>query len=104
MARYRSKPSEVEAVQWVGTDWTPVESFYSNWHELRKFASGKVEWEGSFNEQMKLRAGKDGAQGWVVVPKGHWIVRSPGDPSDYWPVEDSYFRTKYEAMGETADD
>lgn len=49
-------------------------------------------------DKLTLLAGKYGAQGWVVVPLGHWIVRKPGDASDYWPVADDYFAAKYEPV------
>lgn len=94
---YRSKPSEVEAVQWTG----------DNLHELVLFAPdslaecekavgwdehGKVVTE---PDGILLLAGKDGAQEWVPVPVGHWIVRQPGDLTDHWPVAPDYFGAKY---------
>jgi hypothetical protein len=89
---YRSKPSEVEAVQWIG----------DNWEEMRDFAGVKVDYtaldltSGERVVELKLLAGKDGAQEWVPVPKGHWLVMQPGDKSDIWPVDPEYFANKYE--------
>lgn len=49
---------------------------------------------------LELLAGMNGAQGWVPVPVGHWIVRSPGVLNDHWPVDPEYFSAKYEpALG-----
>lgn len=87
MALYRSKPSRIEAVQW--TQW--------NFTECSEFAPEKVRL-GSPQTQpgLLLLAGKDGAQEWVPVPVGHWLVCQPGDKSDIWPVEADYFAAKYE--------
>lgn len=87
--RYRSKPTEIEAVQWDGS-----------LHCLTRLEA----WAG--DEQIRLHgvnaiqllAGQDGAQDWVPVPVGHWIVRKPGDPSDYWPVDPEHFASKYEPV------
>ena len=84
--RYRSKPQEVEAVQWTG-ETAEIEAFGVKF----RYA---VRWD----EPLKIKAGKDGAQGWVDVPVGYWIVRRPGDRSDHWPVDPDYFAAKYEPV------
>lgn len=85
--RYRSKPSEIEAVQWRGDNAAEVGQFAPY-----KFANSRTD------GKAWLKAGKAGAQGWVEVPVGHWIVRQPGDLTDHWPVEDAYFQAKYEPV------
>lgn len=86
--RYRSKPSEVEAVQWLPED---------GLHELVAFAGEKVRTvESHGGHDLQLLAGKDGAQEWVPVPVGHWLVMQPGDPSHIWPVDPEYFASKYD--------
>lgn len=85
--RYRSKPQEVEAVQWRGGNYDEVARFTS---ASRLRGNGTVE----------LRAGANGAQGWVPVPVGHWIVRSPDDLTDHWPVDPDYFAAKYDPVEE----
>lgn len=91
---YRSKPQEVEATQWTG----------DNGRELIAAFDGKVtieHWrpdEGEDEWHCGLLAGKDGVQEWVPVPVGHWLVHLPGDLSDVRPVDDEYFRNKYEAV------
>ena len=89
MARYVSRPQVVEAIQWDGTlrreaeivEWAP--------DKTRRGAGGR--------DDLRLLEGKDGAQGWVPVPVGHWLVRQPGDLSDIWTVEEHYFEAKYVA-------
>jgi hypothetical protein len=98
MALYRSKPQEVQAIQWTG----------DNVDEVLHAVPDKTMY---FSEQdkdcrtseLKLRAGVDGAQEWVPVPVGHWLVHPPGDLSDVWPVEDEYFRNKYEEVAQDPD-
>lgn len=89
MSLYVSKPSTIEAVQW--TDF--------NFMELVAFAGEKVRisnFERPDAPTLMLLAGKDGAQEWVPVPVGHWLVCQPGDQSDIWPVDPDYFANKYE--------
>lgn len=83
---YRSKPSEVEAVQWTG-----------DLDEVEDFAPGKVAID-SDDGELLLYTGKNGAQKWVPVPVDHWLVHPPEDLTDIWPVDDVYFRAKYEAV------
>ena len=87
---YVSKPQHVEAMQWTG----------DNGAELFAAFKGKVtvEHRGDYKFFCNLLAGKDGAQDWVPVPIGHWLVHLPGDLSDIWPVEDEYFQAKYEPL------
>ena len=85
--RYRSKPQEIEAIQWTGDNLDEVEAFGVQF----RFS---MMWQ----EPFKIKAGKDGAQGYVDVPAGHWIVRQPGDLSDHWPVDPDYFAQKYIAL------
>ena len=90
---YRSKPSEIEAVQWVGDNHDEVAEF------LREAQQEQVSlwWVNpDDHSEARLMAGKDGAQGFVPLPVGHWIVRSPGDLTDHWPVDPDYFAAKYE--------
>jgi hypothetical protein len=83
--RFVSRPQEVEAVQWTGT----AASFAEAVTDL----PGKVRSRGL--NDLSLLAGKDGAQEWVPVPIGHWLVHMPGDLTDVWPVDSDYFAAKY---------
>lgn len=94
MGKYRSKPQEIEAVQWTGENWSEVMPFGGPDAKLASTTDG----EGNVGEPLQLLAGKDGAQGWVPVPVGHWIVHMPDDKSDMWPVDPDYFAAKYEPV------
>jgi hypothetical protein len=95
---YRSKPSIVEAIQWIGdNDKTTSDPTYVK--AVMEFAPGKVRFMGLLG-RLELFAGKDGAQEWVPVPLGHWLVNQPGDKTDIWPVDPDYFAAKYELSGE----
>lgn len=86
MTTYVSRPTRIEAVQWTG-DLTD--------NILFAFLRGHATYGWSPQGELMVRAGKDGAQGMVPVPVGHWIVRRPGDDSDHWPVDPDYFEQKY---------
>lgn len=91
MAQFESKPSVIEATQWRGDN--SDECWRVCTHKIR-VALG----------ELTLLAGKDGAQEWVPVPVGHWLVHQPGDVSDIWPVDPDYFATKYQpARGRRGD-
>ena len=94
--RYRSKPQEVEAVQWTGDNVEEIHNFAS----LDEPRTIVTIYQG--DPELKLKAGKGGAQGWVFVPVGYWIVHNPGDLSDFWPVEPHYFAKKYDPADEGA--
>ena len=92
MTLYESIPQQVEAVQWTGRNLPELIS-----HSL----NGRI---AVFVDSFRLLAGKDGAQGWVIVPVGHWIVHKPGDLSDVWPVDPDYFASKYRPARTTEGD
>jgi hypothetical protein len=81
---YSSKPSLIEAVQWTGDNIKEIADFGV------AFRSRNPEWA------LEILAGKDGAQDFVPVPVGHWVVRAVGDLTDHWPVDPDYFANKYE--------
>lgn len=89
--RYRSKPSEIEAVQWTGDNYHP---------DITRFLPGDLHYVDR-NSVLFIKAGKDGAQDYVPVPVGHWIVHPPGDLTDIWPVDPDYFTAKYEPVPST---
>lgn len=99
---YRSKPTLVEAIHWNGRNWEEVFAFTG-----AKGASTALDPATSTPDEIRthdglplqILAGKDGAQEWVPVPPGHWLVRPVGDDSDIWPVDDAYFKEKYEEAG-----
>lgn len=101
---FRSKPKLVEAIRYDDPfDIDRIVRFLLNAeftyvltdhyvrparHELRPVHSTTIQ----------IRAGVDGAQGWVNVPLGHWIVRSPGDMDHHWPVDPDVFAATYKPV------
>ena len=104
--KYRSKPSEIEAIQY-GPEFRPgsveeVASFIAgrpvDGAEVIDFVQPTRLWDPPEEATILIQAGKDGAQGWVPVPLGHWAVRQSGDLTDHWPVDPAYFAGKYEPV------
>jgi len=98
VTKYVSVLQVVEAARWLGP--STATTYLDPLSPVVRLAGNRVHMvEG--DDALYLFVGYYGAQGyhggsgWVRVPVGHWIVRSPGDPSDIWPVEDEYFRSKY---------
>lgn len=83
--RFIANPTYIEAVHFNDEDYTKLIEFCGE---------GKLRIDPRAGELL-LHAGVDGAQGWVTVPKGHWLVAKPGDRSDIWPVAPEYFDDKY---------
>ena len=90
---YRSKPTTIEAIQWLGNSEANVDACFAF---AVHNAINKVDLD--FDNCLSLLAGKDGAQKWVPVPVGHWLVSQPGDRSDIWPVDPGYFAVRYEPV------
>lgn len=87
---YRTKPQDVEAVQYDG-----------NKSSILEFAGEKVTWDPQGNAY--LLGGRDqGAQKWSWLPLGSWVVRKPGDTTDYWQVEPREFAARYKEVKEGA--
>lgn len=89
MARYVSRPTEVEAVQWTGDNPDEIE---------KAIGADKASTTIFGDGRLYIMAGVDGAQDWVPVPKGHWLLHVPGDLSAVWPVENEAFLRKYEKV------
>lgn len=88
MNRYRTKPQEVEATQYTG-----------NRTNVSEFAGDKVSW--APDGTAYLLGGPDrGAQKWAWLPLGSWVVRKPGDHTDYWQVEPREFAAQYKEVKE----
>lgn len=90
---YRSVPQFIHAIYYDGENAKAVQDFCgpnpdSNDPLEYRFYVGP--------KGASLLAGMDGAQGWVHVPVGYWLVRSIDNPADVWPVDPEYFAGKYE--------
>jgi hypothetical protein len=88
---YISRPCEVEAVQWTGDNFEQVLAFGAT---LR----GRMRDDYSGIHHLEMLTGVNGDQKFVPISVGTWIVRNHDDNIDphYWPVDDTYFRRKYE--------
>jgi hypothetical protein len=87
-------------VQWTGDNLAEVQQFCPSAHLIEVEDIDDVK-----HKVLHISAGVMGSQGSVPVPVGHYVVRKPGDDSDYWPVDEAYFNEKYEAVwpvGESA--
>lgn len=97
--RYVSRPQVVEAVRWTGNNLDEISAFLTPdpaARETETRARLRSAEPDASNAVLELKAGKHGAQGWVPVPVGHWIVRLPDDLTDHWPVDPDYFANKYD--------
>lgn len=91
--RFKSKPQEVEAIQWTG----------ENFDEVLLFAGDRVHLVQSENEEhpepyLELLSGDDGSSGFVPVEVGKWVVHWADDTRDWWPVDDERFQAKYDPV------
>lgn len=93
--KFISKPSIVEANQWLGdtVSYEAIEADVGG----DKLMLDSAEIDGEDYTALLLLAGKDGVQKWVPVPVRHWVVHQPDDLTDIWPIDDEYFQAKYEA-------
>jgi len=92
MALFLSKPQQVEAIQWTGDNGQELIDAHNGKVTVERWRPDEDEWH------CTLLAGVGGAQDWVPVPVGHWIVHPPGDLADIWPVQDEVFRSRYDAL------
>lgn len=79
MRKYRSKPVEIEAVQWDG----------KNLDELRAFVP--EEWR---DNRIHQPLGIKTLEGIMTVSVGDWIIK--GTEGEFYPCKDSVFQRKYE--------
>lgn len=78
--KFRTKPFEIEAIQWTG----------DNAHTIRAFV-------GAGHFHAKNHQVWDYLQDtWVNVNMGDWIIR--GMKGEFYPCADEVFRAKYEAV------
>ena len=89
--RYRSKPSEIEAIRWLG----------ANRYAVEEFAGTRVAFSRADCGRCLLLAGPGGKNGWVNVPKGTWVVRDVETGDDYWPLDHQRMKSKYEPLEES---
>lgn len=88
--RVPAVPRPVWAVQWLADQ--------DSWKAINDlgavFVCPKELLQLKGSEDAQLLAGVDGAQGMVVVPVGHWVVKA--GVNDYYPVDPEYFADNYQ--------
>jgi hypothetical protein len=104
MAKFRTKPFEIDAVQFTGENYGEVLDFTGyrtvDGYEIPLFcaAGTYAGWDDPdiFGEVYdKLHSS------WVGVKADQWIIR--GQKGEYYPCDPDIFAAKYEEIGEFAD-
>ena len=93
MDRYRKRLIMVDAIQWVGGDWTCLDTFCGlNWGR----ADAKdAQWLGPDDgEQVVLWNALENQ--WLCCPKGHWVVR--GIKGELYSCDPHVFAETYEVV------
>ena len=86
MARYRTKPCEIEAVEWNG----------SNISEINDFAGNSILWMKDTNGQTILEIYT--LEGIMLANIGDFIIR--GLRGEYYPCKPDVFHKKYELIAD----
>jgi hypothetical protein len=91
MARYRRKPTVIDAVQWDGANTAAVARLFGT--DLEAIGP-----QGRAGERLVVRT----SAGMVTASRGDWVIRGAlGGPGKASPEE---FEASYEQLGEVADD
>lgn len=90
--RFRSLPSEIDAIRWNGLNFGEVREWLGKTHNEQTKAKLQPNVDGY---DLLILAGVDGASGYVDVPVGHWVASNPGDRSDVWPLDHGRMLAKY---------
>ena len=82
MARYRKKPVEIEAVQYLGFD--------ANGEECELFLDGSFESHLPSQDKIEIRT----LEGPITASRGDWIIR--GVQGEHYPCKPDIFAATYE--------
>lgn len=92
MGKYRKKPVEVEAIQWVGGSTEYLSLFVGmNW---TRADTRDIAWEHEDSEQIIIFNSLEKA--WIPCPVGHWVIR--GVKGEFYPCDPDAFEKTYEAV------
>jgi hypothetical protein len=94
-ARFRKKPTVIEAMQWSGENLRELISFTNFPSDTRSMHAGQKweEYEGLVKrEGLKIRT----LEGWLTASKGDWIIK--GTRGEHWPVKPEIFADTYEPI------
>lgn len=100
--KFRTKPFEIEAVQFTGENWDEVHEFTSplveteveNYFIVPTAKFIKVD-DGDF----KAAVFDELHNTWVKVKPNQWIIK--GQKGEFYPCDDEIFRAKYEEVEPT---
>jgi hypothetical protein len=91
MPRYRKKPVEIDAIQWVGGPYGCLDDFCGrNWSR-----ADAVDQQGPEDKEQVVVWNTKEKQ-WLNVPINHWIVR--GVAGELYPCEPEIFALIYDPV------
>ena len=97
--KYVSRPRHVEAVYWDGTD-VVLDALQAKGCRWRKERLGVIEAGVTAPlAHLQILAGVEGAQGYVDVPQGSYILYSDTPVPHFWPCDKLMFEYKYQPEG-----
>ena len=89
MARYKTKPCEIEAIQWMG----------DNLEEIIRFAKSSLIWNTIYNglgQLLGYEISIETLKGTMLVSKGDYIIR--GLSGEFYPCREEVFKRNYEVI------
>lgn len=89
---YRSVPTEIEAIQWTGTNPYAVRAFTGETDNHFVFATQ----DGIENAELYVAANKS----WVHISVGEWVAK---DELGFYPIKDEVFKKKYRQINNRGD-
>ena len=89
MKKYRSKPVEIEAVQWDGVTKEPILNMMGQPAHINPSSSYFFE---PMDSLIKIKT----LEGIMTAKPGDWIIK--GTEGEFYPCKDSVFQTKYEEI------
>lgn len=89
MAKYKTKPFEVEAVQWTGENGLDLNKFSEGGFNFGNDPQGNAAWAEVYDYLQ---------QTWVNVNMNDFIIR--GSKGEYYPCDPEVFNAKYERIAE----
>ena len=90
--RFKSKPTEIEAVQFTGDNEAEVIDFAGNCFNVLS----KEDRENCEDPEATAAVFDDLHSTWVLVYTGNWIIK--GTKGEFYPCDEEVFAEKYEAM------
>lgn len=88
--RYKTKPCEIEAIKWMGTNLEDVLEFANNkiiYHEITDRGSGKL---------LGYEISIETLEGIMLASKGDYIIK--GLRGEFYPCKSDVFEKKYEVI------